>query len=446
MDIWDFIQKHIKTKVDYDGYAGPQCFTKGHCVLMSDWTYKPIEDIKVGDKVIGYDNQVNTVVKLFNTKRKVVHLRTELGDFYVTPDHPFYCQSGRFVPAQHLEKETPALFDREIYAPSGLTDNELKFLGFWLGDGNIGYHKDNRTDEIRITYGVKKRAFVHSLGLTGDERVHQESENAYVAGLLKREHKKLTDFILNVCGAEKKLPLTFSNREYSLILEGFINADGSPHHNSYRITNTNLPLLMAFQAMCIKLGCATKSLRLSKRSSDYIRIKGKLVKSIKPLYMLTVCFNNTKTHKRYLEYLEESEQEVYNLETDGTHTYICNNYKVHNCMDLYRQWCDEGWNIPRTESLGADGGAKDLVLRYNEFPIEKKYLNLITDRFCGQQEDVVVFGATEKNKYGHVAIVIETFPTYLVVFEQDGFKQDGAKIAKWDYKTVIGYLRPWSEV
>ena len=410
---------------------------------MSDWTYKPIEKVEVGDKVIGYDNQVNTVVKLFNSKKKVVHVKTELVDFYVTPDHPFYCQSGRFVPAQLLEKETPALFDREIYEPSGLTDNELKFLGFWLGDGNIGRHNDNRTDEIRITYGVKKRAFVHSLGLTGDERVHHESENAYVAGLLKREHKKLTDFILNVCGAEKKLPLTFSNREYSLILEGFINADGTPHHNSYAITNTNLPLLMAIQAMCIKLGCATKSLRLSKRSSDYIRIKGKLVKSIKPLYRLTVCFNNTKTHKRYLEYLEESEQEVYNLETDGTHTYICNNYKVHNCTDLFRQYNHDVNGFPHT---GAVVGAKDLVEKYDELPLEKKYYALITDRFYGQQGDAVVFGATPTNKYGHVAIVLETFPTYLVVFEQDGFKQDGAKIAKWDYKNVIGYLRPWSEI
>lgn len=116
------------------------------------------------------------------------------------------------------------------------------------------------------------------------------------------------------------------------------------------------------------------------------------------------------------------------------------------CMDLYRQWCEDGWHIPRTEALGENGGAKDLVLRYSEFPIEKKHLMLITDRFCGQQGDVVVFGATEKNIYGHVAIVVETLPTHLVVFEQDGFKQDGAKISKWRYNNVIGYLRPWSEV
>lgn len=114
------------------------------------------------------------------------------------------------------------------------------------------------------------------------------------------------------------------------------------------------------------------------------------------------------------------------------------------CMDLFRQYSQDVLQIPRTESLGEDGGAKDLVERYNEFPIEKKYLALISDKRCAQEGDVAVWGATDKNKFGHVAIVLKAKPNgSLVVFEQDGFKKDGAKINWRDDDGVIGLLRKW---
>lgn len=41
-----------------------------------------------------------------------------------------------------------------------------------------------------------------------------------------------------------------------------------------------------------------------------------------------------------------------------------------------------------------------------------------------------MWDATSSNKYGHVAILVAVYNTkYFVVFEQDGFKQDGAKLA-----------------
>ena len=113
------------------------------------------------------------------------------------------------------------------------------------------------------------------------------------------------------------------------------------------------------------------------------------------------------------------------------------------CVDLPRQYWHDVWGFPKFE--GVDG-AKDLVLKYNQMPTEKEYLCLVSDPKSGRQGDVVVFGATEKNEFGHVAIVLDITMNYLVVFEQDGFKKDGAKIGKWRYNNVIGYLRPWSEV
>ena len=407
---------------------------------MSDWTYKPIQDVKVGDKVIGYDNQVNTVVQLFQNEKTVVHIRTDLTDFYVTKDHPFYFKNGKFLPATELKNQCPALFDKENFEESGLTDNELLFFGFWLGDGNIAPHDDNRTDEIRITYGLKKKEFVNSLKVTGSERKHHETENAFVAGLLKREHPLLTDIILKYCSKEKTLPLIFSNREYELILQGFIKADGSLHHNSYLITNTNLPLLLSFQAICIKLGYVTKSIRYSRRSSEYIRIKGKLVKSVKPLYRFMVASSSNRSAKNTAEILEEKKEIVYNLETDGTHTYICNNYKVHNCVDLFRQYNQEVNGFPHTGACATSGGAKDLWLDYDDMPVEKKYYKQVKSKF--KVGDALIWNGTPLNKAGHVALFIAYLDDKVVVLEQDGLKQDGTHIRVRSTTNLLGALRP----
>lgn len=434
MNLTEFVNKHIGKKVDFDGAFGAQCFTKNHYVLMGDWTYKPIQDVKVGDKVVGVDNKINTVVHTFVNEKDIVHIQTDLVDFFVTEEHPFYFANGDFLPAVYLTKEKPQLFDRENYIESGLTDNELRFFGFWLGDGNIAKHHDNKVDEIRITYGIKKRDFIKNLNLTGSEREHHETINAFVAGLLKREHEKLADIILRYCSEEKKLPLIFSNREYSLILEGFINADGSKKRKGYVISNTNLSLLYSLQAICIKLGYDTKTIRKAERHSVPI-INGKVVKSVKPIYRLTINKKSRRTIKTKI--LERNRALVYNIETDGTHTYICNNYKVHNCVDLFRQYCKD---VLRAGHTGAVEGAKDLFLRYADLPAECKYFDRISNTIP-KIGDVLVWGATDKNKYGHVAICIGFDNENLIVFEQDGFKQDGAKLSVRTTKNLLGVLR-----
>lgn len=432
----EFIAEYSGKKIDYDKAHGPQCFTKDHFVLMSDWTYKAIQDIVVGDKVIGYDNEVNTVTQVFRSKKKVIRVNTDLCDLCVTEDHPFYFRNGSFLPVTELVNSVPALFNKEIFKESGLTDNELLFLGFWLGDGNISKHCDGRTDEIKITYGLSKREFVHSLGIISYERAHQDTAGAFVAGIRKLEHPLLTDIILHKCTGEfKKVPLIFSNRECALIIEGLIKADGSPKHGSFVITNTSPSLLYSIQAMCINLGYKTKAIRLSRRSSNRIRIKGKLIKSIKPLYRMTIAKTNNHTSVGYAKIVEAFEDDVYNLETDGTHTYICNNYKVHNCVDVFRQYCHD-LGIPHT---GAVEGAKDLWYDFS-YNNEKFYFNRFNAAYA-LPGDVLVEGETKSNRFGHVSIVVAVEGDKALVMQQDGFAQDGCKFGIRDLKNALGVLR-----
>ena len=116
-------------------------------------------------------------------------------------------------------------------------------------------------------------------------------------------------------------------------------------------------------------------------------------------------------------------------------------YYGAQCVDLFRQYCKDVLEVPYT---GAVEGAKDLVERYWSLPVERKHFVLCKDAASAKSGDVVVWGATDKNRYGHVAIAVAEDENVLLVFEQDGFKQDGAKLAWRSKNNVIGVLKKWS--
>lgn len=105
------------------------------------------------------------------------------------------------------------------------------------------------------------------------------------------------------------------------------------------------------------------------------------------------------------------------------------------CVDLFRQYLKDVWELPHT---GAVEGAKDLWYKYAELPLEQKYL---CKTKVSRPGDVVIFKQTKTNKYGHVAILIAKLTeTEILVFEQDGFKQDGAKMTIRGTDNVAGYF------
>lgn len=111
------------------------------------------------------------------------------------------------------------------------------------------------------------------------------------------------------------------------------------------------------------------------------------------------------------------------------------------CVDLFRQWTKEGLGIPEhTGPCSTTGGAKDLFIDYPKMPIEKKYFIRETKKaMC--PGDILIWDSTETNKYGHVAIYLGKLNNDLIVFEQDGFKQDGAKINLRSKTNLLGFLR-----
>lgn len=133
--------------------------------------------------------------------------------------------------------------------------------------------------------------------------------------------------------------------------------------------------------------------------------------------------------------LEEFVKKYNDKQVDFDHAYGA------QCVDLFRQYAKEGLGISEhTGSCATSGGAKDLFLDYSKMPIEKKYFIRSTQKNW-IPGDVLIWDATEKNQYGHVAIFLAKLGNSFLVFEQNGITQAGAEIQVRTRDNLLGYLR-----
>ena len=109
------------------------------------------------------------------------------------------------------------------------------------------------------------------------------------------------------------------------------------------------------------------------------------------------------------------------------------------CVDVFRQYCKDVLEIEHT---GAVNGAKDLWIKYSELPKEQMHFARYNSTFQMNSGDVVIWNHTPTNEYGHVAIFLGYInKDKILVFEQNGFKQDGCSIQVRNMDNCLGFLR-----
>ncbi len=87
-----------------DGSDSPCCFAAGTMITMADRSKKPIEEVKIGDLVLGYDLDREKLIEaevlelrspLRNNHYKIYFADGRIVD--TTNDHPFYFRNGSFT-------------------------------------------------------------------------------------------------------------------------------------------------------------------------------------------------------------------------------------------------------------------------------------------------------------------------------------------------------------
>lgn len=239
------------------GREGGKCFAPGTKVLMYDNTIKNIEDIRIGDFVMGPDN----------TPRKVLELHSGVDNMYkITPssgsdvqivnsNHEIYYgyknhHTGEVTfktstPEELLSKfeKTPSCRDKYfLYRTTDIKfkDTDVDFdpymLGLWLGDGTSSKACITTADKEIIEY-LNVYANIHDMHVRCECVPGEKAVNVYLILTEKSKRgyrNKLTNYIiqslkkLNVY-KNKHIPNEYiytSEKNRLELLAGLIDSDG----------------------------------------------------------------------------------------------------------------------------------------------------------------------------------------------------------------------------
>jgi replicative DNA helicase len=259
-----------------------KCLGKGTRVLMYDGTVKAVEDVRVGDLLMGDDSTPRRVLSLARGRERMYWVRQRHGmDYRVNESHILSLKKSRRE--GHLPRGSVVNVPvRDYVGKSGKWKSDHKgykvavefperplpvdpyLLGVWLGDGKTDDARIYTTDEEVVAYlhayaeadGAEVR-----VGDTGrpcpSYRITKGRSRARRETSLRRSLREL-----GLLG-DKHIPRVYlanSRRNRLQLLAGLVDSDGfcnKGHGGTYEITQTNERLARQIKFLCDTLGYRT---------------------------------------------------------------------------------------------------------------------------------------------------------------------------------------------
>ena len=236
--------------------SGGKCFAKGTKILMSDGTLKNVEDVVVGDVLVGDNGTTRTVSGTTSGREEMFRVSQRgHGDYVVNRSHILTLKYTSGKRNNRLDLNPGDIVDMPLETYLSLSDGDKKslmgftrgaefdsqpvemdpyLLGLWLGDG----HRDTSVFSITkndtvVRDAVSEAASQHGLRLVTD--INTTGCHSYRASGKKKHPNPLTQ-ILRAYGLHMKkfVPDAYKNnsREVRLqILAGILDTDGHLSEN-----------------------------------------------------------------------------------------------------------------------------------------------------------------------------------------------------------------------
>lgn len=265
------------------------CHSPGTKIIMFDGTLKKVEDVKVGDQVMGFDSKPRTVLTLYNGNDKMYKISPTKGDSFVI-------NSQHVMPLRKAETE------------------EVTYITF--------------SEYIKKSKNYKR---IHKLYRTGiDFEKKKLPLDPYATGLFISSGEKFIPFAYKTSSIEDRKSL----------LAGLIDSDGHKRRNGgYEYSSKSLQLAEDVLFLCRSLGYAaykTEKIINGKNywriliSGDFHDLPSKLER--KKSLPCKQKKNVLNTGFKYEE-LEEGEYYGFMLDNeDGEPLYLLEDFTVmHNC-------------------------------------------------------------------------------------------------------------------
>ena len=347
-----------------------KCHSKNTPIIMYDGSIKMVQDVKVGDQLMGDDSTPRNVLSLARGRETMYDIIPNKGDKYtVNESHilSLKCSVNHSKKYKKGEIYDISIKDylnlpKSFHGPGGPllgyrvgvdfpykeVDIEPYFLGIWIGDGtkrNLGItnidipiidycYEYARRLELDIRKCDSKKSRCSSYFITS----HNKKPNSLIKSFKKYN-------LLN----NKHIPHDFkcNSRQIRLeLLAGIIDSDGSNHYENYDIIQKNEKLFDDIIYLARSLGFAVykKECKKScmykgeKREGTYYRttIHGKGLEEI-PVKCERKKAKPRKQIKDALvsriKVIKKEEDNYYGFELDGNHRYLLGDFTVtHNTV------------------------------------------------------------------------------------------------------------------
>lgn len=299
---------HAYDSTKLNDYFADECFAKGTKILMSDLSFKKIEDIKVGDWVTVDGGKKVQVGKTVNGFDMMYRVKQPYGkDYVVNSEHRLFVDYGYGgrnkkpnvkIPLKvkdYLEfsEQKKRVTRRIVASPINTSEKELPIdpyiFGLWLGDGlssDISFVVNTETDgrildEIKSYYSDFE-VVEYNLPNTKKAKIfHIKDVNSIGNNQLNANpHKALQPFKdLNLI-KNKHIPDVYmksSVKQRLEIINGLIDSDGtkSKNVNSHSIAMSRRHLMDSIYTLLKSCGidCSEVSTEISNFNTLYYRIQ-----------------------------------------------------------------------------------------------------------------------------------------------------------------------------
>ena len=385
LKIVDAFFKHINEKLLPGGLLDipcgyGKCLSKNTPIMMYDGSIKMVQDIKVGDQLMGDDSTPRNVLSLARGREMMYDIIPNKGDKYtVNESHILSLKCSTNHSKKYRKGEIYDISVKDylnlpkcFHGPGGPllgfrvpimfskkdVDIDPYILGYWLGDGNSGnagitseeyevvcyfkeYCEKINCDIIQNKDSITTRHSLH-YSISGKQINNKRTPNVLLNNLRKYN-------LIN----NKHIPHDFksNSRENRLeLLAGLIDSDGSLMGNGYDIIQKNEKLLddiiylarslgfAAYKNEC-KKSCIYKG---EKREGTYYRtfIHGKGLEEIPIKCERKKCLPRKQIKDALvtrIKVIKKEEDDYYGFELDGNRRYVLGDFTVtHNTiMALY---------------------------------------------------------------------------------------------------------------
>lgn len=359
------------------------CLPAGTQIKMSDFSSKNIEDVLVGDKILGFEEynqkgkhtklKEGIVEQLYHRKSNTITLVFENGQkLTITPDHKVLVRRNSSKSNYDYRKAKNLKIGQTVYGlPYCEVESDFSFvedkdyivgyvIAMMQGDGCFKYYPENPTNKYvcrlavkdqEIIDRMKKYLSVLNIKWGSYQFLISKKENIYTEALTfnnKASYNILISLINDNFNKNNHI------NYYKGYLAGIYDAEGhiDKEKSTISIVNTNTNIISEIEDGLKILDIPYKTSLIqetvNKKELWQVRILGK--ESNKYVYKFLQFINNAVQRKKFDSFYNQSllkqlkikniiknkeEVDVYNIGT-SCHTYIANNIAVHNCYEKHK--------------------------------------------------------------------------------------------------------------